>query len=636
LLKELTGQSEEELRGCLADLVAAEFLYEAKLFPDLEYTFKHALTLKVANDSLPKDRRREIHAGVVRAIESIYSDRLGEQIERLAHHAYHGQIWPTALQYLREAGNKSIDRRANREAVELFQQALETLKHLPQDGHNLEQCIDVRFDIRNALQPLGDLRQILVFLHEAEALALRLNDQRRLGWVSAYMTEHFRMLGDPDSAAETGERALAIGRAIADQRMQVVTNIPMGLLYHAVGDYRRAIEFFQWNVDRLERDSTHERFGLFGLPSVFSRVFLAYCYSELGEFAKANAVVEEAISIATAADHTFSQVYAYLGLGYLHIRKGDFERGIAVLERALELGQFSQIPVAFAYGASYLGYALVHAGRVTEGLALLERTTDEAISSRFVARHSLRLVYLSEAYLLAGRYDAAAATAQTALDLAQKHKERGHEAYALRVMGEVERLHDPAAAATYYRDALQISNALSMRPLEAQCHWGLARLLRETEGPERSVEHIALAKALFRDMEMTSYLRQLDADFQNFGAKRLSTIACKLNLQLHSSENSRLFEPGGITMPVKDYEALVNVVTQLRLNPPYQAAEAMRRRSGAAAMAAAPLGSTYRARRHSVDDRHLGTDRPHGKSAQRQPAADVLSINAGVADDECA
>jgi tetratricopeptide (TPR) repeat protein len=308
--------------------------------------------------------------------------------------------------------------------------------------------------------------------------------------------------------------------------MQVVTNIPMGLLYHAVGDYRRAIEFFQWNVDRLERDSTHERFGLFGLPSVFSRVFLAYCYSELGEFAKANAVVEEAISIATAADHTFSQVYAYLGLGYLHIRKGDFERGIAVLERALELGQFSQIPVAFAYGASYLGYALVHAGRVTEGLALLERTTDEAISSRFVARHSLRLVYLSEAYLLAGRYDAAAATAQTALDLAQKHKERGHEAYALRVMGEVERLHDPAAAATYYRDALQISNALSMRPLEAQCHWGLARLLRETEGPERSVEHIALAKALFRDMEMTSYLRQLDADFQNFGAKRLSTIAC--------------------------------------------------------------------------------------------------------------
>src|SRR6266536_635692 len=401
LLGMVANLPEQELRGYLADLQVAEFLYETKLFPELEYTFKHALTHKVAYDGLTKERRGEIHAAVVESIEKLYPDRLSEYIERLAHHAFLGGVGLKALTYLREAGTRAVEHRANREAVSLFQQALEALKHLPDDRHRLEQAVDIRFDIRNALQPLGDLSQILEYLREAEDLARQLNDQVRLGWVSAYLTEHFRMLGNPESAAKAGVRALAIGQSVGDLRMQIVTNLPMGLLYHALGQYRRATEFFQWNVDRLGGELLHERFGLFGLPSVFSRAFLAYCFAELGEFSKGSLIGEEGVRIADAADHPFSQVYAHLGTGYLYLRKGDFSRAITMLERALALGQFSQIPVAFAYGASYLGYALTLMGRVAEGLPLLEQTTVETVSTRFVARHSLRVAYLGEAYLLA-------------------------------------------------------------------------------------------------------------------------------------------------------------------------------------------------------------------------------------------
>jgi class 3 adenylate cyclase/tetratricopeptide (TPR) repeat protein len=522
LLRALTVQTDEELRGCLADLVTAEFLYETKLFPDLEYAFKHALTLKVANDSLTKERRRKIHAAIVEAIESLYSDRLAEQIERLAHHAYHGEVWPKALAYLREAGGKSVDRRANWEAVSLFKQAMEALQHLPEDRGMLEQSIDLRFDIRNALQPLGDLRQIHEFLKEAENLALRLNDQQRLGWVSAYLTEHFRMLGDPKVATDSGERALAIGQSLNDLRLQVVTNIPMGLLYHALGDYPRAIDFFQWNIDRIPRDLLHERFGLFGLPSVFSRVFLTYCLAELGEFSKGNSIVEEGVRIANAADHTFSQVYAYLGVGYLYIHMGDFHRAIPVLERALALGQFTQIPVAFAYGASYLGYALAHSGRVNEGLRFLEQSTDETISTRFVARHSLRLAYLAECYLLGRRSNDAATAAKRSLEFAQNHHERGHEAYALRLLGEVYGLDDPATAEQYYRSSLLITEALSMRPLEAQCHWGLARIFRRMNDRDRLEYHFAAAKGLLQKMELARYLTLIETEFQVPDGTRLS------------------------------------------------------------------------------------------------------------------
>ena len=85
-------------------LQAAEFLYETSLFPDLEYTFKHALTHEVAYGSLLQERRRALHARIVEAIERLYPDRLAEQIERLAHHAVRGEAWEKAVTYLRQAG----------------------------------------------------------------------------------------------------------------------------------------------------------------------------------------------------------------------------------------------------------------------------------------------------------------------------------------------------------------------------------------------------------------------------------------------------------------------------------------------------------------------------------------------------
>src|SRR5215467_6611915 len=117
LLQGIAGLSDEDLRRGLDHLQAAEFLYETSLFPDLEYTFKHALTHDVAYGSLLQDRRRELHARVFETIEALYSDRVSEQIERLAHHAFRGEVWAQAVSYLRQAAAKALARSANREAV---------------------------------------------------------------------------------------------------------------------------------------------------------------------------------------------------------------------------------------------------------------------------------------------------------------------------------------------------------------------------------------------------------------------------------------------------------------------------------------------------------------------------------------
>src|SRR5262249_40525255 len=144
---------EEALHRGLAHLQAAEFLYETRLFPEREYTFKHALTHEVAYGALLQERRRVLHAQIVPAMEALAADRLSEQVELLAHHALRGEVWDKALTYFRQAGEKAMARSAYREAVGYFEQALSALPHLPETRDTREQAIDLRLALRSALWP---------------------------------------------------------------------------------------------------------------------------------------------------------------------------------------------------------------------------------------------------------------------------------------------------------------------------------------------------------------------------------------------------------------------------------------------------------------------------------------------------
>src|SRR5262245_61410770 len=132
LLHAVAEAAEEAVQRGLTHLQAAEFLYETRLFPDPEYTFRHALTHEVTYGTLLQERRKALHARIVGAIERFYPDRLTEHVERLAHHAVRAELWDGAVTYLHRAGGKALARSANREAVSCFEQALSVLRHLPE------------------------------------------------------------------------------------------------------------------------------------------------------------------------------------------------------------------------------------------------------------------------------------------------------------------------------------------------------------------------------------------------------------------------------------------------------------------------------------------------------------------------
>src|SRR5262249_7275315 len=187
LLQTIADSSEDDLRRSLSHLQAAEFLYEASIFPDLEYTFKHALTHEVAYGSVLQDRRRRLHARIVPAIEALYPERLEEQIEHLAHHAVRGELHEQAVTYLRQAGLKAAARSASLDARLYFDQALSIVETLPEPESTLQVGFDIRLELRPTLSQLGEVARMLERVLEAEALAERLHDDRRRGQACALL-----------------------------------------------------------------------------------------------------------------------------------------------------------------------------------------------------------------------------------------------------------------------------------------------------------------------------------------------------------------------------------------------------------------------------------------------------------------
>jgi class 3 adenylate cyclase/tetratricopeptide (TPR) repeat protein len=509
LLEGVVERPEAELQQAFAHLQATEFLREGRLFPELEYTFNHALTHEVAYASLLQERRRALHLKVLTTLERRPTDGPTEEIERLARHALGGESWDKAARYLRQTGLRATTRSAYRAAAGWFEEALRVLARLPESPDTLARAIDLRLDLRVALIPLGQYHRVLDLMREAEALATRLGDLPRLGRVLADMCARLRnVVGEHAQAIDAGRRALAIAAQCDDRALEGEAQYRTGQAYFALGDYSRAIDLLSRSAETAE-----SRLPLFA--ATWSHAWLALTLSNLGNFVDATSHANEAFTIAERADHPFSIAEALTALGAVSVAQGNLDLAIDVLGRGVALMREWQIqPWATL---SRLGYAYALSGRLREALGLLEEVVARSaptMSAMGLGR-AIQLAWLAETYLLDHRPGDALGCAQQALSLSQRHHERGHEAWSLRLLGEIGSHADSLdveATEGHYRRAMDLAIELGMRPLVAHCQFGLGKLYRTTGKPQMTQEHLARATTMYRDMGMTYWLEQAEAE----------------------------------------------------------------------------------------------------------------------------
>jgi tetratricopeptide (TPR) repeat protein len=202
------------------------------------------------------------------------------------------------------------------------------------------------------------------------------------------------------------------------------------------------------------------------------------------------------------------------GTGLPALRQGDLPRALPLLERAVGICQSADLPAQLPWIALALGAAYTLDGRVTDAVALLTQAMEQMTAMEIVVMQALCRLFLGEAHLLAGHLEEAYALAERALAFAREHQERGHQAYALRLLGEIAAQRQPpnaAQAEAYYRQALTLADELGMRPLQAHCHRGLGTLYSRTGQQVQARTELLAAIALYRTMEMTFWLPETEA-----------------------------------------------------------------------------------------------------------------------------
>ena len=469
-----------------------------------DFTHDRIRALIIAELLLPQ--RKLLHRQIGAALEALHADDLETHSFALGTHYRAGEVWDKAVHYLRQAGVRALARSANREAVTCFEEAVTALGHLPETPETLEQGIDLRFDLRTSLFPLGEFERIFGCLSEAEGLAKALDDQRRLGQLSVYLCHNLHMTGDDTKAYGFGQRARALAESLGDVQLLVTGTLYLSAACAGIGDYRQAEEILLKVLQLLHGDLSRERLRLAGFPAVAASYHLTRIFADQGKFEEGIVHGREGIRIAEGLDHPYSLCFMCAALASLYVARGELSRAVPLLERGVGLGREWNLIIHSLENTGILGYAYALSGRNAEGIPLLEDALS-ATETMGAGYYSFFLVYLGEAYALADRLEDAREFAGRALTLARERDQRPREAWALWLLGEViARRHPSEYAEGHYHDALALAESLGMRPLVAHCHLGLGKLYRRTGKREQAQEHLTTALTMYREMGMTYWL----------------------------------------------------------------------------------------------------------------------------------
>lgn len=504
LLREVVDFAGPELRKLLAELKAAQFLYE---IPNVssQLKFRHALVHEVTYGSLVSAKRQMLHARVLRAMELQNSENPQDLVESLAHHAFNAALWDEAVMYLRQAGDKAVELSAYREGGAFFEQALQALTHLPQDRERIQRGIDIRLRLRPVFGASADYGRLEPFLAEAETLASSIEDRPRLAAINVARSFVHNWRGELDACIERGLRARDIAHEVGDGALEVSASFYLGQAYMWRGDFRQSVALLEQNLSWIDGPLRHVRVGTTGTGSVLWLGMLGASHGRLGNFPIAIEFAQTSCLIADEVQRPYDIALAYWWAGFIHSHKGDLPLAIQHLEHGFDVCRSSQISYLIPILSTTLGYTYALAGRVAEGIGLLTRAVAFSRGAKFTYGEAWSSVYLGFANLLDNRYQGMVDYGESVLELARKHGYRAIEADALRLLGDVHRnpaAPAPEAAERDYLKASEICVELGLRPELSRCQMALGQLLKESGRLAEADRLLASADELIRSMEM--------------------------------------------------------------------------------------------------------------------------------------
>jgi len=506
LVRALVGRDESALKHGLAQLEQAGLVFRRGQPPDAVYSFKHVLVRDAAYESLLRSRRQQLHGQIARALEERFAAIVASQPEIVAHHFTEAGLVDPAIEYWLKAGVKAYSLYANEDAVRFFERALTLLKKLPETRDNLERAVDICFQLRNALLPLGKTDRILRSLDELDPILARLGDKQRSAQYAAFRCNHHFLIGQQRRAIEFGETGVRLARECGDRVVLGQSLFRLAQSYHALGEYRRAISLLEQGLEFNANELRHDRHNLNIIPSVLNRTWLAIALVECGDFSAGMRHARRALEIAEGAEHQLSKLLGWLSIGYVLSHKGEIAGAVGALERGLDLSDRWSFRVWRIRLVSDLGVAYARLGRAEKGLQLAEQAVSDGDKMQLIADKPRLLIRLGQVSLIARQIETALTLGKQAAAIAAVHEAKGDEAWARFLIGraylaayEPKNLDEPEKQLDI---ALRLATACEARPLAAFCNTTLCGIYARRGDQVRAKEADAVATATYRDLGM--------------------------------------------------------------------------------------------------------------------------------------
>ena len=483
LLQAIADQSAEELTRRLSRLQAAEFLYETSLFPDLEYTFKHALTHEVAYGSLLQERRRVLHAKIVESIERLYPDRLSEHVELLAHHASRGELWEKAVGYLHDAGKKAASRSASHEAIAYFEQALNALGHLPDNRQTIEEAIHIRVDLGPLLIVTLSFAatEVEENYNNARELCDRIGNTSQLFPILWGLARMHDTRGELRTGQKLGEQLLDLALRAQDSALLLEAHHELWANLSIQGELVSARSHMEQGVALYDREKHRHHAFLYGGhdPAVCCAFHSAEVLWLLGYPDQALRKSHDSLELARELSHSATMSFALAFAAWFHQYRGEQQTVQERMQDGIRLATEKGFALGRANVRFLEGWLLAEGDQWQAGITqmstfLIERP--RGASGRWMS-HCAAL--LADAYRKSGQPGEGLDVVINALAKVDQTDCRYYEAELHRIKGELLLMQSVPAeehAEACFQNALKIARGQSAKSWELRAAMSLSRL----------------------------------------------------------------------------------------------------------------------------------------------------------------
>jgi len=494
LLAAVAGRSEADLQRALDQLVAAGLIFRRGAPPRVSLQFKHALVQDAAYATLLRSRRQELHARIARVLEETFTDIVETQPELLAHHYTQAGLTEQAIGYWQRAGERALERSANREASRHFGHGIELIKSLPPSpdrtrrefrlylglgpairtikGHAAPETMDAFTRARDRIDADSGLPEQMIVLYGLWGVHL--------------------MRADHEAARKVAEQALLLVVGNADAAPQALANRMMGETLFTMGEFLEARQYLQRAIAFYDSDKATPTDLRFSFDhKVAGLVFLAWTLWCLGHLEQAGAAATEALTLSVRLEHALTSSMALVGTTFL----AEFRRDAADLREHSDM----QAALCAEHGITLFGHwggfgqglALSWSGDPLEGIIAMRAAMVAEESAHAVMFRPMQMGFLAEAHAGIGECEFARALMDEALALANTIKEGYFEAELHRMRGEVLLPQDEAAAEASFGLALSIARHQSAKLWELRAAVCLARLWRDQGRRDKATDLLA-------------------------------------------------------------------------------------------------------------------------------------------------